>query len=93
MLWPVLPGWACVSHCRGLLTLVGPGGGRLAEPMVLPIVILLLHTELLDEEADMLAQILPSIQLISASHRISSRCCKLYTASSQYAFTQTEFSE
>ena len=44
MLQSVLAGWACVSYCRGLLTLVGPGGARQPEPMLLPIVILLLHT-------------------------------------------------
>ena len=41
----VLACWLCLFNCQGVRS-CGPGGGSVAEPMIVPIVILLLHTGL-----------------------------------------------
>ena len=65
----VLACWLCLFNCQGVRS-CGPGGGSVAEPMIVPIVILLLHTGLglgeMRKLGDMLAEI--TTQCVERTH-------------------------
>ena len=56
----VLACWLCLFNCQGVSS-CGPGGGSVAEPIIVPIVILLLHTGLGLDEMRKLGDILAEI--------------------------------